>query len=453
MKIIATTGIWKIEKRLDHVIDYITDIEKTLNTDYGVNTYAMLHNLNEYTGMNFKSEKQYYVSGINCTVENSYEEMLITKKQHNKTNGILGFHSFQSFKEGEVTPELAHEIGVKLAEEMWGDRFEVIVSTHMNTNHIHNHFVINSVSYKDGKKYYDNRTNYAKLRHLSDSLCQEYGLSVLKEKTCKRSKINYSNYYDKYISNDNYYVTAKADIDRAIAQAYSYKDFENLMRAMDYELIYRGKNILSIRREPYKKNIRIERNFGKEYSIERIKERVYETYQKRVPFIEEYGLKRIKKKNILKVKQKHHGLYGLYRYYCYLLKTFPQQNPYQKIPPSIRADVNKMERISEQTKLLASEKVETYDQFSLFSNKLKDKLDILLDKRSKLWYQYNKIQDINIKNDIKQDISFLFNEIGELRRKIKLCDEIEERTEKIKKNINEFENQLEKEECLNVLIK
>lgn len=102
--------------------------------------------------------------------------MFITKQQYNKTGDILGFHAFQSFKENEVTPEQAHEIGVRLAQEMWGDRFEVIVSTHLNTKHYHNHFVINSVSFKDGKRYYDKRETSAKLRQLSDSICEEYGL-------------------------------------------------------------------------------------------------------------------------------------------------------------------------------------------------------------------------------------------------------------------------------------
>ena len=153
----ATTGIWKIEKRLDHVIDYTTNIEKTLNSDYGKEAYKELHNVIEYAEADFKTENQYYVSSLNCSVESAYEEMLITKQQYNKTGGILGFHAFQSFVEGEVTPEQAHAIGVKLAKEMWGDRFEVIVSTHLNTKHIHNHFVINSVSFKDGKRYYDKR--------------------------------------------------------------------------------------------------------------------------------------------------------------------------------------------------------------------------------------------------------------------------------------------------------
>ena len=325
MRKIATTGIWKIEKRLDHVIDYTTNIEKTLNSDYGKETYYDLHNVIDYVEADFKTEKQYYVSGVNCNVETAYEEMIITKQQYNKTGGILGFHAFQSFAEGEVTPEQAHLIGLKLAEEMWGDRFEVIVSTHLNTKHYHNHFVINSVSFKDGKRYYDNRTTYARIRELSDSLCQEYGLSVLEEKPCRNSKINYANYYKGYVEKNNYYTTTKTDIDRAIAQAYSYKDFENLMRAMDYELTYRGQNILSVRRDPYKKNIRVERNFGKDYSIQRIKERIEIEQEKRVPFIEEYGVK--KKKYTPKIKQKHKGLYGLFLHYCYLLKVFPEKYP------------------------------------------------------------------------------------------------------------------------------
>ena len=129
--------------------------------------------------------------------------MLITKQQYNKMGGIQGFHAFQSFAEGEVTPEQAHAIGVKLAEEMWGDRFEVVVSTHLNTKHYHNHFVINSVSFKDGKRYYDKRDTYAELRSIFDSLCAEYGLSVLEEKACRNSKINYANYQKGTIERTN----------------------------------------------------------------------------------------------------------------------------------------------------------------------------------------------------------------------------------------------------------
>ena len=76
-----------------------------------------------------------------------------TGKRFGKTNGVVAFHAYQSFREGEVTPEQCHEIGVALARKVWGGRFQVLVATHMNTDNLHNHFVINSVSYVDGKKY------------------------------------------------------------------------------------------------------------------------------------------------------------------------------------------------------------------------------------------------------------------------------------------------------------
>lgn len=143
-----------------------------------------------------KTEKQFYTTGINGEVKDSVKQMQLVKMIYGKENDILAFHAYQSFYEGEVTPEIAHEIGLKLANEMRGDRFQVVVSTHLNTRHLHNHFVINSASFKDGKKYYSNLTNTALLRKTSDEICEEYGLSVLKEKTCK-SGINFENDYIK----------------------------------------------------------------------------------------------------------------------------------------------------------------------------------------------------------------------------------------------------------------
>ncbi len=131
----ATTSIWKIEKRLDHVITYTTNPDKTSKE-----SYKELHNVIEYATASYKTEEQLYVTSLNCSKETIYQDMMRTKRRYSKQNKILGYHAFQSFAEGETTPEQAHEIGVKLAEELWGDRFEVVVSTHINTKHIHNHF-------------------------------------------------------------------------------------------------------------------------------------------------------------------------------------------------------------------------------------------------------------------------------------------------------------------------
>ncbi len=131
----ATTKIKAIKKRLDHVIDYTTNPSKTSKE-----AYSELHNVIEYAKSSYKTEEQLYVTAINCDKDSIHEDMMRTKRRYSKTNGVLGYHAFQSFAKGEVTPEIAHEIGVKLANELWGDRFEVIVTTHLNTEHIHNHF-------------------------------------------------------------------------------------------------------------------------------------------------------------------------------------------------------------------------------------------------------------------------------------------------------------------------
>ena len=439
----ATTGIWKIEKRLDHVLDYTMNVEKTLNAEYGKLDYQEFHKLQEYESYDYKTEKECYVSGINCLPETAYEDMIFTKKQYRKEKGILGFHAFQSFKGWEVTPDMAHLIGMKLAEEMWGDRFEVVVSTHINTDNIHNHFVINSVSFKDGKKYYDNRENYAKLRHISDSLCQEYGLNVLKEKKCKGSGINYDNYYKGYVAKTNYHTLAKQDLDRAIAMAYSYRDFENIMIKMGYELTNRyGK--LSIKRSPYKKNIRIERSFGSAYSISEIEKRIEQETASRVPFIE--ALNPNKKIMIYEQhkKLKRKGIYGLYKYYCYILKVYPRHYPNKILPASIRLDVQKMNDISNQTRLLVSNKIETYEQFLFYKNNLKNEVNKLLSDKTNLWQNFNRATDEEKRNLIRLEITKVTNELNKKRKEVKLCDGIEKRIEDIKENIQEFENENEK---------
>ena len=222
----ATTKIWKIDKRLDNVVDYVVNEKKTDS-----NSYYNLHKVVEYAKASYKTEQQLYVTAINCSEDNVVQEMMETKKIFDNEDGILGYHAFQSFCEGEVTPEIAHKIGIKLAEELWGDRFQVVVTTHLNTNHIHNHFVLNSVSFVDGKKYYDNNETYALMRQTSDNLCREYGLNVLEEKPTK-CKIDYTLFYKQYLKKSNYHTQTKQDIDYAITQSNSYREFENLMKAM-----------------------------------------------------------------------------------------------------------------------------------------------------------------------------------------------------------------------------
>ena len=183
----AVCEIWDVRGRLDHPIDYAENPEKTANPKYTEADLQAMVDVMEYATNKDKTEQRFFVTGINCDPTTARDEMMITKAGWSDTSEIVCYHGFQSFKHGEVTPEIAHEVGVKLAERMWGDRFQVVVATHLNTECLHNHFVVNSVSFVDGKHYHDNKANLRLLRQRSDELCREYALSVI-EKPSGRKK-------------------------------------------------------------------------------------------------------------------------------------------------------------------------------------------------------------------------------------------------------------------------
>ena len=140
----ATTSLWHIEGRLKDLIDYVENPEKTKAK---ISELQDLYNVFSYVQRPEATQKGEYVTALNCLKETALRQMILTKKRYGKTDGYIAWHGYQSFKPEEVTPQLAHEIGVKLAKEMWGDRFEIIVTTHLDKEHLHCHFCFNSVSF------------------------------------------------------------------------------------------------------------------------------------------------------------------------------------------------------------------------------------------------------------------------------------------------------------------
>lgn len=404
----ATTKIWKIKNRFDNVIDYVSNKDKTYNKKY--------------------------VSGINCLPETAFKEMSIVKKQYNKTSGILGFHAYQSFKGCEVTSDEAHEIGLRLAEELWGDRFQVIVTTHTNTKNVHNHFFINSVSFVDGKKYYDNKVNYAIMRRTSDDLCKEYELQTLEEKSF------YKNISNRYARSSKYLDEIRADIDYAISQASIYNDFTKILTKMGYELNHEH-NKMSIRKPPYKRYTRVERTFGEEYSRESILFKIKHSVALKVPFPEYHTLtgkfKRTSKTSI-RNKPKAKGLRALYYYYCYLLKVFPKQKYPPKYSKAMKEAIKKMDDYSNSARFLAKYNITTLTEIKEYkSSAIKDIVE-LKGLRENLWRKHKRIKTSEEGQLICSEIQKLATKIDEINKDIKLCDFIENNTLKMKNNIREI---------------
>ena len=171
----ATTKIWAVKASLASVIDYAENPEKT--------EYESLRDVLHYAENGEKTrldkERVFLTTGINCSSNTAYQDMAAVQQMYGKNTGNIAYHAYQSFKPGDVTPEECHALGVETAQKLWGDKYQVLVATHLNTGTYHNHFVINAVSYQDGKKFNCNKKAYYHFREVSDQVCREHGLSVI----------------------------------------------------------------------------------------------------------------------------------------------------------------------------------------------------------------------------------------------------------------------------------
>lgn len=396
----ATTKIWKFKSRLKALIKYVSNGDKT--------------------------EDERLLTGINCTPSIAYQEMQNTKIQFNKTGGIECFHAYQSFAEGEVTPETAHEIGVKLAEELWGDKFQVIVATHTNTDNIHNHFVLNSVSFVNGKRFCNTKRDYALMRTTSDNLCREYGLSVLKEK-----KI-----YNKYVSGTLYKTLMKDSIDYAIAQAKNYNDFIRIITDLDY-IVTDNSNYISIRKEPYKRNTRIERQFGKQYSKEKIYRRILEIQSNHLSSPSNYVAS-------IKTFQKHYDeshtmsllelILRLLLFRNNKLLDYTNKTPENvKLTPELINDIKKLDEYSKQANLISKYQIKNTNDIKKLKSKLNNDIAPLLSKRESLWKKHKRAKTESDKIIIENEIVNISKAISPLSEDMKTCQNILDRMEEYEK--------------------
>ena len=175
------------------------------------------------------------------SVESAWTEMRATKERWGKTEGIQGFHIVQSFKPGEVAPELAHRIGIELVERCF-DGFEAVIGTHLDKQHIHNHIILNSVSFLDGHKYHSTQKSYyTALRKASDELCRKYGLSVVEPHAQGPKSRSYSEWLAGQRGQKTWCSAIREDVDAAVSQSRNFDEFVAILRADGYAVKTEGK--------------------------------------------------------------------------------------------------------------------------------------------------------------------------------------------------------------------
>ena len=195
---------------------------------------------------------QRLISGINCVPPLAFDEFMTTKRLYKQDGGRMFYHMVQSFSpEENITPEVAHEIACKLADAIPG--FEIVVATHCDADHVHSHFVINSVNFETGMKYHSNQQSIHALWEASDKLCLQYGLSVIKRKQTNERRMN-DREYRSYMRGNSWKMALEIAIDDCMTLAYNREHFMQLMEWRGYEVTWSDtrKNITYTTPQGYK---------------------------------------------------------------------------------------------------------------------------------------------------------------------------------------------------------
>ena len=415
----ASTCIWPVKTRLDHLVDYVSNQEKTI----GLKTVI------DYATNEEKTLEKEYVSYLNCSMFDPYNSMVNTKNLFKDESEILAFHGYQSFDAGEVDADKAHEIGVEFASKMWGDRFEVIVTTHLNTEHIHNHFLINSTSFVDGKRYYNTYKDIYKMREVSDEICLNQGLSVI-EKTKGNKKKEY--YQSKPLRE-----LAKETIDHSIHISLTFKQFEREMELMGFVVAgdgdgYKIKHITS------SKYIRV-KSLGNRYTYDKIRERIqkrdeFEDVYERKGFDTTPWLRKYKRKQLT-------GFQKLVIHYQFMLGILPKNNTRKfKVPKEYREAMKHINDISKQTIFICKNDIETLDDLHNYMANIEKTMEQVIDKRTKLYNQIRRCNDEGLKKSMKDMTRELSNKMADLRNEYKLCERIEDRALNMEQTVNRLED-------------
>lgn len=380
-----------------------------------------------------------YVAGINCTPATAYEEMSAVKRRFGKMGGIVAYHGYQSFAPGEATPQIVHEIGLKLAEEVWGDRYQVLVATHLDkANHLHNHLVVNSISFVDGLRYRRTKQDYHRMRTVSDRLCREYGLSVIERPHHGQSK-HYGEWRAEQEGRPTYRGLVKAEIDEAIRQSMTERQFFRSLEKKGYEVKF-GKD-LTVRPPGKPRGLKLCRNFGEEYSMEGIRRRIL-AQGAMLPLPAEKKPPKVIYRNYKmngKVSRKITGFRALYFHYCYKLGLFPRKpSKQQRTHFLLKEDWLKMEQFSQEIRLLSAHRIDTAEQLSFYQTDLEEKINRLVSQRKTLYQKRRTkpvMEDNGLSFTIKSQISGLTAQLKSLRREARLCEDIASRIPLIKERL------------------
>ena len=429
----ATTGFWPIKGRLKDAIDYAENPDKTTDRKFLDDD---LFNALRYAGNDAKTDREMYVSAINCPKQRSYEAMMDTKRRYGKLGGNVVYHGYQSFKTGEVTPEEAHHIGMETAAKMWGDDYEIVVTTHLNTDNIHNHMVVNSVSFRTGRKFENHISDHYRLREISDAVCREHGKSVLKNATFYGGeKGAYWVHKDGGMTHRD---ILRRDVDEAISKTTTYHSFAQYLRNLGYEFRRDANgNNPSLIAKGWQRPVRL-KSLGEQYTPEAIRDRLLANHSKPEFYVIVYPERR--RTPLLAIEyayrkaERMNGLQLTFAIFTELLKICTGNNLTKNynlpLSPLLREEVRKLDNYIEDYKLLCDCHIDTAEELSAFREDIDTQIHQLERKRENIRNKIRRAPETE-KPELKLQAKEVTKKIEPLRKQQRIAKRIAERTPKM----------------------
>ena len=426
--------------RLDNSLGYVQNKEKTTRSKQHAQT---LEDAVAYALNRDKTERDVFETALNCRIERAFEDMCATKKRFGKMGGVPGYHLVQSFAKGEATPELAHQIGLELAQRLLGDKYEAVVATHLNTDCFHSHIVFNSVSCEDGRKYHSNaQSYYLQVRSISDKLCRKYGLSVITPQPDEHNAKPYFEWLADKNSQTTWRSAIRADVDEAIKTALTWKQFVHAMEQKGYVLRFDRK--YPVLKPPGKERFVRFKTLGEKYTSEAITLRILYP-QKSKPLKQKSVLTPHKYKRLRthgKPFRKTKSLRALYFYYLYRLGGLPRKPAYT--PYAVRQDIYRLDKRIEQMRFLSAHSIDSREQLAAYRESLLPQMQAVTALRQRLYK----------KKGSPEQVTPLTAQLRALRHEEKLCRDIAAQSVEMEQRLKtanvEEKTHLQEQERINI---
>lgn len=443
----AVTSLWRVKGYIGKVVMYAINPEKTSEpVSYqtaakGAGAEDTLSGIVSYVERDKATNQKSLVYGIKCHKDTAVQDMMAVKRKFEKTDGVIAYHGYQSFAEGEVTPDKAHEIGKALAKELWGNRYQVLITTHLDKDsHIHNHFVINTVSYLDGKKFFRSNKDYYQMREVSDRLCKEHGLSVIRNPKAKGK--SYAEWRAEFEGRPTVRGTIREAIDIAVSGSGSRLEFLEAMDQMGFIIDQSGKypKIKHVGGERFVRFSSLGPGYSPEEILERIRYNDYPEFPEVPP--QESPQQIFEGQDRPVASMNYTAVYHCFVAALRITTERPQTN--KKMCFLVREDQGKMRSYSDQLLMLTEHKIENREQLLAYraeaTAQIPEVIKLRQDMRNALKRAIRAGDEAMI-SKTKYNIDIYTRQLKKLRREIGACDGVLERMDSVREKLTRIESE------------